>query len=76
MVAFLIPLLIAIAVSIVSYLIMPKPKQPKPEAAKSGDTPTAEAGREIPVIFGTVTIKDPNVLDYADKYIVSYEVKA
>lgn len=76
MVAFLIPLLVGIALNIIAYLIMPKPKQAKPEAAKEMDSPTAEAGREIPVVFGTMLIKDPNCLDFCDKYVREYEIKA
>ena len=73
---FLIALLISVAINIVAYLIMPKPKQPKPDSARDFDNPTAEAGREIPKIFGTVIVKGPNVLDFGDKQIVTYEVDA
>lgn len=74
MIAFLIALAIAVAVSILSYAIMPKPKKPRPVAATDGDAPTAEAGLEIPKFWGTLTIKSPNVLDYTDKYIITYKV--
>lgn len=70
-----IPLLIGLALNIISYLIMPKPKAAKPEAAKDLENPTAEAGREVQVIFGTVTLKDPNVLDFSEKSIRTYNVK-
>ena len=73
---FLIPLLIAVGLRIISYLIQPKPKASKPDAAKDAENPTAEAGREIPVLFGTLTIKGPNVLDFGDKSIRTYQVKA
>jgi len=76
MVAWFIPLLISVALSVISYLIQPRPKAPKPEAAKDAENPTAEAGREIPVLFGTMTIKGPNVLDFTDKSIRNYRVKA
>lgn len=76
MVAFLIPLLVSIALSIIAYVIMPKPKQAKPEAAKEMDAPTAEAGREVPVVFGTMLIKSPNCLDFSDKSVREYEIKA
>ncbi|WP_242137002.1 hypothetical protein [Sphingomonas sp. TREG-RG-20F-R18-01] len=76
MVAFLIPILISIALSVISYLITPKPKAPKPEAAKDMDNPTSEAGREMPVIFGSMTMKGLNVLDFSEKNIRSYEVKS
>lgn len=76
MVAWFIPLLIGIALNIVSYLLMPKPKQPKPPAAKDLENPTAEAGRPIPVVFGTITVKGTNVLWFGEKKIVSYQVSS
>ena len=69
-------LLIAVAVSVVSYLIAPKPKTPKPDSAKDLENPTAEAGRPCTVLFGTVTIKGGNILWYGDKGRRDYEVKA
>lgn len=74
--AFLILLAIVVALLVISYAIMPKPKQPKPGTVQDLDSPTAEAGREIPVIFGTVTVKGLNILDYTDKSIKSYEISA
>jgi len=74
--AFLIPFLIAIALLVVSYVLMPRPKAPKPEAAKEMDGPTAEAGREIPVPFGRMLIKSPNCLWYGDKSMSTYKIKA
>ena len=74
--AWFVPLLIGIALNIVSYLLMPKPKQPKPVAAKDMDNPTAEAGRPIPVVFGTITVKGTNVLWFGEKRIHTYKVPA
>lgn len=76
MVGWLLGLLISVAIQIVAYIIMPKPKAPKPEAAKDLENPTAEAGRPIPVVFGTVTIKGPNVLWYGEKSINTFKVSA
>ena len=75
MVAWFIPLLIGLALNVVAYLLMPKPKQAKPEAAKDMESPTAEAGREIPVVFGEMTIKSPNCLWFGDKAMHTYQVK-
>lgn len=74
--AFFVALGISLAISIISYLIMPKPKAPKPEAAKDLEDPTAEAGRPIPVVFGTMTVKGLNVLWFGDKGKRTYKVKA
>jgi len=69
-------LLIALALQIVSYLLMPKPKSPKPEAATDMEEPTADAGRAMPVIWGTITIKSPNCLWSGQKSKRTYQVKA
>jgi len=66
----------AVASLAISYLLRPKIKAPKPEAAKDLEDPTAEAGRPIPVVFGTVTVKGLNLLWYGDKGQSTYKVKA
>lgn len=68
--------IIAIALYALSYVIMPKPKIQKPEAAQDLEGPTAEAGRPIPVPFGTVTIQSPNCLWWGDKRVREYSVSA
>lgn len=73
--SFLVMFLVAIAVSYVAYLLAPKPKQPRHEAADL-EYPTVSAGRPIPVVFGTITLKSPNVLWYGEKRVREYEVKA
>lgn len=74
--AFFVLLAIAVALLVISYALMPKPKQPKPPSVQDIDSPTADADREVPVIFGTMTVKGLNVLDFSDKSIYTYEVKA
>lgn len=73
---FIAQFFIALALNVVSYLLTPKPKQPKPEAAKQMDNPTADAGKPIPVIAGTVIVKELNILGYWDKSQKTYKVKA
>ena len=65
--AFFIPLIIALALMVVSYLLMPKPKS-EPAHFDQMDDPTAEAGKPIPVAFGTIRVKSMNILDYKDKH--------
>lgn len=74
--AFFVQLAISIALNVIAYLIMPKPKAPKPEAAKDLEDPTAEAGRPIPVLFGRMLIKGPNVVWFGEKDISTYKVAA
>jgi len=73
---WLVGLFISLAIQVVAYIIMPKPKTPKPEAARDLESPTAEAGRPVPVVFGTVTVKGPNILWFGEKSIRTYKVKA
>lgn len=65
--AWFVALLIGLAINIVAYLIMPKAKQPKPEAAKDLEDPVAEAGKPIPILSGSMTIKGLNILYYGEK---------
>lgn len=73
---FIVQLVLAVALLVVSYLLAPRPKQPQPDATKDFEAPTAEAGRPVPVLFGTKIIKGPNVLWFGDKRIVTYKVSA
>ena len=65
--AWFVQLLIGLAINIIAYLIMPKPKPPQPPEVKDLNDPTAEAGRPVPVLFGTITIKGLNILWYGEK---------
>lgn len=76
MVAWFIVVAIAIAVAALSMVLMPRPKTPKPPAATDLDNPTAEAGKPVPVVFGTITVKGLNVLWYGDKAAIDKKVKA
>ncbi|MEN3144643.1 hypothetical protein ABDF71_21875 [Ochrobactrum sp. WV_118_8] len=72
---FFLGLIIALALMVVSYLIMPKPKQASPEI-QDMDDPTAEAGKPMPVAFGKMTIKGLNVLWYGEKRYQKRKIKA
>ena len=64
--AIFVQLIIAIVSALVSAALAPKPPVPKPATLSDFDAPTAEEGRPIPVVFGTVTITGPNVLSFFD----------
>jgi uncharacterized membrane protein len=68
-----VPIWILIAAVIasvaISFLLMPKVKAPKPPSLDDYDNPTAEAGRPVPVVFGTIMVKGLNVLWYGNKHI-------
>lgn len=72
----IIMLAVSLILMVVGYLLAPRPKQPQPDSTKDFDDPTADAGRPIPVVFGTKTVKGLNVLWFADKRTFQYKVKA
>lgn len=74
-ISYLIMVAIALVINVVAYVLMPKPKGPKPEAVRDMEAPTADHGRPIPVVFGTVTVKGLNVLWYGDISTNNYKVK-
>ncbi len=71
---FLIFFAIAMVASYAAFLLMPKPKAASTKAAEL-QYPTVSAGRPIPKLFGTKTIKDPNILWYGNKREAVYQVK-
>lgn len=57
------PQIVAIAViTIAAYALMPKPQQPSPPIAGKLEPPTTEAGKSIPVVFGTREITEPSLV--------------
>ena len=60
---------------VVSYAMMPKPQSQPPAGLGDIQAPTAEEGREIPVLFGTRDIKGPNVVWYGDFRTVAIRKK-
>jgi hypothetical protein len=59
--------LVWIGAMAISYAMMPKPKSTmKPAGINDFNVPTAEDGREIPVLFGTRDVNGPNVVWYGD----------
>lgn len=59
-------LIVLVVAALVSAALAPKPSTPKPASLADFDVPTAEEDREIPVVFGTVTITGPNVIWYGN----------
>lgn len=51
---------------VVSYAMTPKPQSQPPAGLGDIKAPTAEEGREIPVLFGTRDLESPNVVWYGD----------
>jgi hypothetical protein len=55
----LFQLLISLVFMVLAVLLRPKPKQPK---AQDIQPPTADAGKPIPVVFGSTQIMSVNCL--------------
>ena len=60
---YIIELVVAL---ILVFAFQPKPKNAAPASLQDFDVPTAEDGREVIDICGTVWIDDPNVIWYGD----------
>jgi len=59
-------LVVIVVAALVSVALAPKPPEPKPASLSDVDAPTAEEGRPIPVVFGTVLLRGANVVWYGD----------
>ena len=56
----------ALIAAAISYALAPKVPQPPPPEIGDVQAPTAEEGRPLGVIFGTVWITGPNVVWFGD----------
>lgn len=61
-----VQLAISLVMMVLSYALQPRPKAPPSAGLGDVQAPTAEVGRPIPVIFGTVLLRGSNVLWYGD----------
>lgn len=64
-----------VATTVVSYALIPRPKNNKPAPISDINVPTAEEGRSIPVLFGTRDIKGANVVWYGHLRTVAIKSK-
>ncbi len=58
-------LVVWVIAMVVARVLAPKPETPAPGDI-SNQIPTAEAGKEIPVLFGTRILGQPNVVWWGD----------
>lgn len=49
---------------VVAYAMIPSPETQPPAGLSEIKAPTAEEGREIPVLFGTRDVDSPNIVWY------------
>lgn len=71
---FIVQIIVALVMMIASYLLTPKPKTNSDSDPGSLDDPQASAGTPVKRVFGTITIKDPNVLWYGEKSTNTFKV--
>lgn len=60
---------------VVSYSMTPKPESRPPAGLDEIQAPTAEVGREIPVLFGRRKLEGPNVVWYGHLRTVAIKKK-
>jgi hypothetical protein len=51
-----------VVTTVISYALRPKPEQPRAAGVDEVRAPTAQEGREIPVLFGMREIQGANVV--------------
>jgi hypothetical protein len=62
----IVALVLMVLAAVLSMALRPKPIPPYAAGLSDFQVPTADAGRPVPVVFGTVRIKGPNVVWYGD----------
>lgn len=68
-------IIIAVVALVIGFSMVPKPQAMKPAGLDEIQAPTAEVGREIPVLFGTRDLKGPNIVWYGDFQAVAVKKK-
>lgn len=61
-------LIVMVVALVVAVALMPTPKSQPPASLSDFNVPTAEDGREVVDVCGTVWIDDPNVIWYGDMW--------
>lgn len=72
--AFFVQLAVALVLDVIAYALMPKSSQKT--TPQTLENPTADAGREVPILFGEILMKSANCLWFGDKSQQSYTISA
>ena len=59
-------ILVWVITTVIGSLLAPRPQKPAAPSAGNLEVPVAEAGKPIPVLFGTRIIRQANVVWYGD----------
>lgn len=73
--ALILQVVLWVAATAISYAMRPKSEAPKAAGIDDFKVPTAEDGREVPVLFGTRDLSGPNVVWYGDLRTVAVQKK-
>lgn len=72
---FWVAALFFVGALVVAYTMAPKPETRPPAGLDEIQAPTAEVGREIPVLFGRRKLEGPNVVWYGHLRAVAIKKK-
>jgi predicted phage tail protein len=70
----LVNLFVSLVIGVIAYALMPKAKMQQSDATRDFDSPTAEGGRPIPVVFGEMTVTGLNYLGTSQKQTIVREI--
>lgn len=60
---WVVAMIVSFVMSVAAYMLTPKAKMSSAnQSPQTVDVPTVDAGRSIPVVFGKVRVKSPNLL--------------
>ena len=71
---WLIQIIIGLIINIIGYVLLASSQKPKPYEVKDAEDITAEAGRPVPVVWGSGTVKGLNITEVWDKESVKRNV--
>lgn len=69
-------LLLFAGTTVLSALLQRRPREVQPSALGDFTFPTAQEGRAIPVVYGTVKLAAPNVVWYGDMLVQAIKKKS
>jgi hypothetical protein len=74
MVAWFLPLILAVVFNVLSYVLMGKVQKQKRKEVQDLESPTADSSRKVPKVYGTKNVSGLNVLHFSDKNKHTYNV--
>lgn len=69
-------IIFGLALMIIGYLLMPKPKKEKPREVSELESPTADTSSPWSVVFGDIVFKEMNYLWWGDKSYARHSKKS